>query len=184
MLHLLINNAVATHIMPYLSTMGVMRSTASLVASATPLVSIIGRLGLSWLGDKVNRKLVVVSALAMMCIGLICFEFASRTETYLLIPLIVIFGIGYGGSMAQRAALVRDYFGRTYFGTIFGVIMGITMVGAIVGAPLTGWVYDHWGSYHGVWLFLAGIAVLSLVLIISISPVTIKSKPMDEKGYL
>jgi MFS family permease len=77
--------------------------------------------------------------------------------------------------MALRASLVRDYFGRTKFGSIFGLIMGISMLGAIMGAPLAGWIYDNWGSYQGMWYICAGMAVIVFLLVSTTSPLIGKS---------
>ena len=65
----------------------------------------------------------------------------------------------------MRATLLREYFGRTKFGTIFGFAMGVMMLGQVVGAPLAGWVFDNWGSYQGIWLAFAGLAVIALALV-------------------
>ena len=48
--------AVSTHVMPYLSTIGINRATSGLIAGALPLTSLIGRVGVGWFGDKYNRK--------------------------------------------------------------------------------------------------------------------------------
>jgi MFS family permease len=55
--------------------------------------------------------------------------------------------------------LVREYIGIRHFGTTLGFIMGIMTIGQLVGPPLSGNVYDNWGSYQGVWL---GFVVLML----------------------
>ena len=38
-------NAIVTHVMPYLSSVGISRSSSSLVAMGLPLVSVVGRVG-------------------------------------------------------------------------------------------------------------------------------------------
>lgn len=164
-------SAVITHVMPYLSSINVIRSKASVVATAIPLTSVGGRLGLGWIGDKVNRKVVIMGAFALMGVGILCFGYASMIGTWLLPVFIFFFGIGYGGSIALRPSLVRDYFGRTSFGTAFGLVMGISMLGGIIGPPLAGWVYDQWGSYQNIWFIFAGFAVVALVSILTAPPI-------------
>ena len=46
-----VNMAVATHIMPYLSSVAVSRENASVIAMSLSLISIAGRLGMGWLAD-------------------------------------------------------------------------------------------------------------------------------------
>ena len=56
-------------------------STASLVAMGLPVVSVAGRIGLGWLGDRVGKKWIAVGGFAAIGFGLICF--GSRLEVVL-----------------------------------------------------------------------------------------------------
>ena len=162
--------AVSTHVMPYLSSIGVARVRSGFVASAIPLMSIGGRLGFGWFADKLDGRLVAAGAFAMMGFGLFCFGYIPSTGTWLLVPFLVLFGIGYGGANVLRPSMVREYFGRTNFGTILGLIIGTGMLGSIAGPPLAGWVYDNWGTYHGIWLALAGFSVVPIISVLTIPP--------------
>ena len=158
-------SAVVTHVMPYLSSLGIDRSMAGLVAMAIPLGSVAGRLGMGWIADKYDRKKIVMVGFVLMCLGLICFEAVSQAGTWLLIPFLLMFCFGYGGNNTMRVALLRGMFGRGNFGSIFGFLMGISVTGSVLGPPLAGWAFDNWGSYHNIWLFLAGFTIVSLVSI-------------------
>jgi len=164
--------AVITHVMPYLSSIGMARSKSQWVAAAIPLASVGGRLGLGWLGDKFDTRKVLAAALAMMGLGLLCYGYIAHAGTWLIVPFLILFGIGYGGCNSTRPALVREYFGRANFGSIFGLMIGFGMLGGIAGAPVAGWVYDTWGSYQSVWLTMAVLTVPALLSIINIAPVT------------
>ncbi|MFC1913543.1 MFS transporter [Chloroflexota bacterium] len=166
---LMVVAAIATHVMPYLSSIGIDRSTAGVVATAIPLTSIGGRLGLGWLGDKFNRRLILAAAFAMMGVGLLCFGYIPAAGIWLMIPFVLVFSVGYGGCVALRPSLTRDYFGRANFGTIFGLIVGVSTLGAIIGPPLAGWVYDSWNSYQGLWFIFASLSILPIVSVMAIS---------------
>jgi len=166
--HMMVTSATITHIMPYLSSIGVGRLMSSLVATAIPLTSIGGRLGLGWLGDKVDRRLVATRAFTMMGFGLLCLGYVSTTDMWLLVPFLLLFGIGYGGSTALRPSLGREYFGRINFGTIFGLIIGIGGLGSIIGPTAAGWVYDNFGSYQGIWFVFAGLAIVAVISMLTI----------------
>jgi MFS family permease len=160
--------------MPYLSTIGVARSISSAVATFMPLMSIAGRLGFGWLSDRMARKYVAGITFAMVCLGLLSFGY-TMFGAWLLIPFLLLFGIGYGGSNVMRMALTREYFGSTRFGTVFGLMIGISMLGNMIGPPLAGWVYDYFGNYQGIWLALATAALLSVVAVVTVSPMKISS---------
>jgi len=157
--------AVVIHVMPYLGSIGITRSTASMIAMAIPLGSVVGRLGMGWIADRVDRRKVSAIGFAMMCLGLICYEYAATVGTWLLVPFLMFFCIGYGGNNTMRVALLRGMFGRGNFGSIFGFLMGISVVGSIMGPPMAAWVFDNWGSYQNVWFVVAGFAIVSMAFI-------------------
>ncbi|MFC1845912.1 MFS transporter [Chloroflexota bacterium] len=168
LLHLIVMSAVITHVMPYLGSIGISRSNAAIVATAVPVTSIVGRIGIGWLGDMVNKKLVAAGTFVVVSCGLLCFAFANNEEISLIILFVIFFGISYGGGLILRTSLIREYFFGSNFGTVYGFIMGVNILGAILGSPLAGWVYDNWGSYKSIWLIFSALPLISLALIMSI----------------
>jgi len=173
-------SAVVTHIMPYLTSIHVTRASSSLIASALSLVSISGRLGLGWLGDRFDKRRVIASAFAMMCGGLVCLGFASSEAIWALTPFLILFGIGYGGNNTLRASVISEFFGRGNFGAIHGFVLGIIALGSIVGPPVAGWVFDNWGSYQPIWLVFAGLAVVAILVAITTPSVSSAAQPADK----
>ncbi len=171
LIHAMLISTVITHIMPYLSSIGINRSRASLVAMILPILSVGGRLSFGWLGDKYGRRHTVAAAFAMMTAGLLFFSYVPAVGLWLLIPFLLLFGVGYGGSTATRPSMVAEYFGRANYGTILGLMVGINAVGAIIGPPLAGWVFDTWDSYQGIWLAYSGLAIVGSLLIVNITQV-------------
>lgn len=164
-------SAVMVHVMPYLSSIGIARSTSKWMAMAIPLVSIIGRLGSGWLGDRFEKKRVATVCFAITGLGLLSFSYAFDGMIWLLIPSIILFGIGWGGSTTLRASLLREYFGRSKFGTIYGFAMGMLALGNIVGPLFAGWVFDNRGSYFAAWLSFTGLIFAALIVMATTPPV-------------
>ena len=165
--HALINSAIVAHVMPYLGSIGMSRARASLVATTVPVISISGRLGLGWIGDKVDRRWVTAVAFALISLGVFCFAYASFAGVWLVVPFIVCFGVGYGGTNTLRVALVREYFGRASFGMVFGLVIGIGAAALVVSPTLAGWVYDTWGSYQGIWFIYAGLPLVTIISLLT-----------------
>ncbi|MFC1941542.1 MFS transporter, partial [Chloroflexota bacterium] len=117
-------------------------------------------------GDRVGKRQVFVLGLGLMSIGVLFFSYAGGA-VWLLVPFVITFSLGWGSSATTRIALLRQYFGRSSFGTILGFTTGVTMVGSIAGAPVAGWVFDTWGSYQGIWLGIAALTLMGLVLILT-----------------
>ena len=176
----MILSTVVTHVMPYLSSIAIPRATSSLIAMAIPLTSISGRLGLGWLGDRLDKRRVIAAAFAMICGGLLCFAFTSLETTWLLVLFLILFGIGYGGNNTLRGSVIRELFGRNNFGAIHGLVIGIMMVGSITGPPLAGWVFDNWHSYQPIWFVFVGLAVAAILLALTTPQVSATTPPLDE----
>jgi MFS family permease len=161
---LLLLGAVLTHIMPYLTTIGIQRSTSGFIAAALPLMSIVGRVGCGWIGDRVEKKKVSALSFALTSLGVFVLAQPAVGRNWAIVGFIVLFGIGWGGGIPMMTALLSERFGQRRLGTIVGFAGSLMMVGIVTGAPLAGWVYDTWGSYQPVWFFLAGLEGLATVL--------------------
>jgi sugar phosphate permease len=161
-------STVIVHVMPYLSSVGIIRSTSGMVATAIPLISIVGRLSSGWLADRFNKKQTAVGFIVIVGLGLLFFSYASDERMWLLIPFVILFGIGWGSHITIRAALLREYFGRSNLGTIFGFMMALSSLGAVIGPIFAGWAFDNWGSYHVAWLLFAGLVLTASIIMASI----------------
>lgn len=167
MCHSVVLGAVLTHVMPYFSSIGVDRTTASLAASAVPMTSIFGRLTFGWLGDRLNKGRLTAAALVMTGVGMLLFGYLATWGMWLLAPFLIVFGTGWGATVPLRPALLREHFGTVRFGTIHGFAVGLMQLGTMIGAPLAGWVFDEWHSYVGVWYALAALSAVGVVIILT-----------------
>ncbi len=166
--------AVITHIMPYLSSIGMVRATSSLIATAVPLLSIPGRIGCGWLGDRFDKRVVASACFLLVVLGLLSFNYISSEGIWLLVPFLIFFSIGWGGLPTMRVALLSEYFGRHRFGTIHGFLLGLLAFGGIVGPLLAGWVFDNWGSYYAAWLVLACLCFVAVIIMATAPPLGTK----------
>jgi MFS family permease len=174
MCHILVMNAVITHVMPYLSSIGFTRSFSSLMASAIPATSIVGRLGFGWLGDKFDKRRIAALGFVLVSLGLIAFGYIASAGAWVLVPSLVIIGLGYGGPVPMMPALVREYFGRVRLATILGLVMGVAALGSMVGPPLAGLAFDRLGSYQVAWFGLAGLVIAGMVSLLTTPQLAVK----------
>jgi len=158
--------AVIIHVMPYLSSVGIPRATAGIVAGAIPLFSIIGRFGFGWLGDLFDKRYIMAWTFGIIGGGMLAFCYVQVIWVALL--FLLLFSPGYGGGLVLRGAILREYFGRDSFGKIIGITIGSASVGGIIGPTVAGWVFDTLGNYHTVWLVLSGLSALTIWLILRI----------------
>jgi len=158
--------AVVTHVMPYLSSVGIPRPTAGLVAGSIPLFSIIGRFGFGWLGDVFDKSKVLAWAFCFLGLGTLAFSYVH--VRWVIVLFLFLFSPGFGGASILRGAILREYFGRESFGKMLGIVMGSAAIGGIIGPTVAGWVFDTLGSYHVIWLVSSGLIGLAIGLTLRI----------------
>lgn len=158
--------AILTHVMPYLASMEMPRYRAAWVATAIPLASVAGRMFYGWLCDRLDKKLVWISALALLSLGNLLFVVAYREEFTLL--FIIIYSTAFGGAVTVRGAILREYFGAVSFGRLHGIVMGLAAAAGIVGVTGSAWVFDTFKDYRPVWLFFVGAVILAALMVMRI----------------
>jgi sugar phosphate permease len=163
-IRMMITIAVIIHIMPYLSSIGMSRSSAAFVATSIPILSIIGRIGFGWLSDILDKKYVLAVVYFLFGMGILAFS--SIHVKWLMFPFLLIFSPAFGGAVSLRGAIVREYFGRAFFGRLTGIMMGMAAIGGVIGPAAAGWTFDRLGRYQPIWLFFAGATVIAMVLIL------------------
>jgi MFS family permease len=183
LVHYLVISSVLTHIMPYLSSINIPRSTSSLVASGIPLASIIGRLTFGWFGDRFDKRRVAAIGFILTILGLLLLNYIDIIGMWTLIPFVIIFGVGFGGPVPLALSMLLGYFGRVKPSTIVGLFMGVVVIGSIVGPPLTGWIFDRYGSYQNAWFAFVGVAIAGMVILSIIPPVNGKLPPENDTRY-
>ena len=162
----LVLSAILLHIMPYLTTVGISRTTGGLVTAGLPLISILGRFGFGGLGDRYDKRYVMSLAYVFMATGVLLLNYANNKFT--LVLFIFFFSTGYGGLAVIRGSILREYYGRHLFPRMIGIMLGVSSIGGIIGPTLTGWIYDIYGNYHPVWFTASGVLLLSNVLILNV----------------
>lgn len=166
MAYMFVLQMVITHIMPYLESTGFPRSTASQVAMAIPSISLLGRLGFGWLGDRFNRRRILILAMSLQVMGVFILGYVSSPR--LVVLFLLFYPIGYGGLVPNRAAILKDYFGTRSFGSLLGVLVGLPMVGGLLGPVIAGRLYDTTGSYHYAFMIATGLLILCMLPLFSL----------------
>jgi len=160
---------VITHVMPYLTSIGISRSMAGFISAGIPVCSMIGRFGFGWIGDYRDKRYMIAIGLGMMGLGLILF-LNLKDSLVIVLVFLLTFAPGYGGGMSLRGAIIREYFGRAAFGKMVGLTMGVSSVAGIIGPTLGGWVFDTFDSYAPLWLGFAVLNLTGIVLILMVKP--------------
>jgi MFS family permease len=173
----LAQSAVMVHIVPFLESLNVVRTTAAVAVTGMTLFSLAGRIGFGFMGDYKDKRYLIAAALSLQIIGLFIFSFIMEDMLWLMIPFFITYGPGYGGPIPLRPALQADIFGTRNFGTILGLIATVGMLGGLISPVFAGWVFDVTGSYHLVWRLFGLVLLPAIPLILLIKLPAVKSKP-------
>ncbi len=167
--HAVATSTLNLYIIPYLTGLGISRTTAGTVVSLYTLVSVFTRMPMGYLSDLFRTKNVIAMSVGLQGAGLILFWLITGTSPSWLIPLFgVVYGLGLGGASPLRAAVVAEYFGTKKFGTIFGLSSVFMTVGSVAFPPLVGWVYDTYHDYRTWWMVVIIANLLSIIAILTI----------------
>ena len=165
MLQVAAGSAVLLHIMPYLVSLEIERSTASMVVMFISIVSIPSRFAFGWLCDIFRKSYVAAASMISTSVGLFLFSIIDTNSAWLTVGFVILYGFGRGAQITIMPPIIREYFGTRKFGTIFGLTSVFITVGVITTPPLAGWVYDTRGVYDPIWLIFSGICMLGAILI-------------------
>ncbi len=99
---------MTVHVIPYLTSHGHSAGFATTVAGLFGLMSLVGRMTIAPLADRVERRWVTTGLIAMQLVGLAVLVIAGETAAGALI-YVALFGAGSGvltvGNASQAAAL-------------------------------------------------------------------------------
>jgi sugar phosphate permease len=161
-------SAVLLHIMPYLESVEIERSTASMVAMFLPIISIPSLLAFGWLSDIYRRNYIITATMLLSSVGLFLLSIIDGSSFGLIAGFVIVYSAGFGAQMSLRPPIMREYFGSKKFGAIFGLGSIFITIGAISTPPLAGWVFDTRGVYDPIWLVLSGVCMLGAILILTL----------------
>jgi len=158
---------------------GYAQTAAAQVASLVLVSSLLGRLGMGWLADRIPKKyvmlliyLLVVSAIPLL------FLTATPGAIYLFA---VVFGIGLGGEYMVIPLMAAELFGVQVLGRVMGIVLAADGVGEAVAPWLVGRMRDAAGSYASGFAALIACALVGAVAISFLPrtsrPVSAESSP-------
>ena len=161
-------SAVSLHLIPLMTDIGLSAETAALMTTALGLSSIVGRLGLGWLGDRWGQKPAYALGLVTVLLGFVVL--AEATTIWHVALFILLYGPSYGGLAALMLSLRGMYFGRRSFATIGGLMSPVMTVGTLAGPVFAGLVFDTTGSYRIALYVFAGLMLAALALLRLLTP--------------
>lgn len=154
---LIVVSASIAHIALYLTEdRGFSAQRAALIAGLIPLFQFVGTALGGYLGDRVNKRLIVSVAMCAHALGLILMTWIESSIT--IGAFVVLHGLAWGTRGPLMQAIRADYFGSSDFAKIMGWSSLIVTVGMIIGPVLAGVFADATGNYRLGFTIIAGLA--------------------------
>jgi MFS family permease len=146
----------------------VSKGAAASAITIFAVVTLVGRLGFGYLGDRYDKRILLAIGVGIVAVGTPLLAFADSFVAVLIV--LAFIAPGFGGVIPVRPALLADYFGTKYFGTINGMSMLVVTLGSFFGPWAVGLLVDRTGDYTAGWLLCGAIAALAVPLMLAASP--------------
>ena len=143
------------------------KEAAASILSIIAAVSLIGRLSMGFISDKVGSRMVLIACTILTVLAMIWLLFVN--EAWMFYVFAVLFGLAYGGIVPLETVLPAELFGFSSLGVILAFVTLLGIFGASVGPFAAGNIFDVTGNYTLAFLtcvILGAIAIiLSLILL-------------------
>ncbi len=164
----LIIGALMVHLVEHLEDLGYSTFAAGFVIALMTGVQLVGQVGGGFLGDRMNKRLLLATCMVGHVIALLLVTYA--TAFWMVFLFAILNGIAWGARGPMQQALRADYFGRRDFGKIMGFSSLIVMFGMMSGPIIAGAMADAFGNYELGFTVLAVIAGVGTIFFAAAKP--------------
>lgn len=154
-------------------------AAVQLTLTGTMLGFGLGQLVVGPLSDKVGRRIPLIVVTALHVLASIGAAFSS--DLLMLGAMRVLMGVGAAAGGVVAMAMVRDLFGGKRLVVMLSRLSLISGVAPVI-APLIGSSLLSVMTWNGIFLVLAGYAVVMLVAVIFVIPETLPKERRTGKG--
>ncbi len=157
--------AIPIHLIAFVQDLGFSAAVGGSIMAIMGLSALIGRVGVGYLADFVPKRYAF--AICMTMLGISMLFMSTARSMWQLVLWAILYGPGYGGGAPAMGAMVGDYYGRKYFGTINGLVHIPMAVTTLLGPVFAGYIFDVTGSYHMAFISFTVtcfIGVLAVIL--------------------
>ena len=142
---------------------GYSQGDAAGIISLVLAVSIVGRLLMGWLADRLPTKYVMLLIYVLVAGSVpLLLAGGSRSTMY---GFAILFGLGLGGEYMIIPLMAGELFGVAVLGRVMGIVLTADGVAEATAPMLLGYLRDRSGSYTTGFLTLVATAVAGAVAI-------------------
>lgn len=158
-------------IIPFAKVLGLQGGLTEAVATAAVMIisaaNASGRIIWGAASDKLGRTKTLIM---LLLIAGICMPFLAAAREYTILILIGVITLSFGGYLGVFPALVADYFGTRFAGSIYGLLLLFYGTASIIAPPVTGMIKDSTGGFVGAFLTAAILSFVAAALVFMLKP--------------
>jgi MFS transporter, OFA family, oxalate/formate antiporter len=160
-------NGVIQHQAIFINTeLGLSMNELPVVISVFFWSSMVGRLLIGYLGDRIDKTLIMLGAVVNLIAGLLILRVASAEHIASLYAYAVVYGIGFSGTFTMIQLVIAEFFAGQSYGKILGVLTMVDVLGGGIGISAIAWMQKAFGSYLPVIQILIGVCCVVAVTIV------------------
>ncbi|MBR6094125.1 MAG: OFA family MFS transporter [Lachnospiraceae bacterium] len=136
----------------------------AIVPSVTAICNALGRIGYSTVSDKLKDRATIYVIIFISCIVICLLSFGINWAP-LIIVLLMIVNLGYGGGFSTLPALLDSRFGMENISKIHGLALSAWAIAGITGNNLSEIILNATDkNYNIIIITAAGLYALALVI--------------------
>lgn len=155
------SQALLSSLIAYGSDRGFSPSQAAMLLSAVSLSSIIGKLLIGAMADRVDKRLLL-SGVALL-LGIFVSILLMHPAFPVLITACLVAGAAIGGTLPLWGAIISARFGLASFGAVMGWTAQMQLPLQLAALRFIGESYDRTGNYDVAFAVFAGLAPVAML---------------------
>ena len=157
------------HLVPYAIEVRITPAAAAGIMSLSGGISVLGRLLLGFLADRIGNKQAIITCLALLVLAFFWLSWITTLWAFVLFAF--IFGLGQGGIGSAQPPLVAELFGLKSLGLFFGILTFGFSIGGALGPYVSCYLFDVTGIYHWSFLVSSMVGVIGIIATAVLRPV-------------
>ena len=153
---------ITAHFPAYISDIGIETSYAVVALALIGFFNIIGSLASGYIGQRYSKPLFLVWIYLARGVVISAFLLLPQTPASVIIFAITM-GLLWLSTVPPTNGLVAIMFGTRHLGMLGGVVFLSHQIGSFLGVWMGGYLYDHFGSYDGVWWLGVALSLFAAV---------------------
>ena len=160
------------HLFLYYTELGIDEYWATAILSFTSAIAIASKPMFGLLIDRVNPRIATMMSCGCCLAAMLCFSLFSSFAALFVAG--ALFGLGFGGMIPVRAAIVSRLFSIDQYARAYGSLRLCMFPMTISWMPLIGYIYDSTGSYVPAFNLFAALFTLAAIVAFMLIPTKIE----------